>query len=284
MLSYTLIGNPLGHSMSPMIHDRLFALKGRDAQYSLTAIPTEELAEKQEFLRTLSGYNITIPHKMNIIPHLDELDETAKRYNSVNCVANRDGKAIGYNTDCEGFLRSVQNMPLDGRVLLIGCGGVGRMMATEAALHGASELVIMVLPADMPLAQALCDEIAPMAPATKVTIVQSGIEEASGDFDLLMNACPVGMFPKTNACPVSDELVGRCGHVFDVIYNPTETLLMKKAREMGKPAVGGAAMLVWQAVRAHEIWDGDTYTNEQVQEIIRELEETVNRDFPVQEG
>lgn len=284
MRSYTLIGNPLGHSMSPMIHDRLFALKGRDAQYSLTAIPTEELAEKQEFLRTLSGYNITIPHKMNIIPHLDELDETAKRYNSVNCVANRDGKAIGYNTDCEGFLRSVQNMPLDGRVLLIGCGGVGRMMAIEAALHGASELVIMVLPADMPLAQALCDEIAPMAPATKVTIVLSGSGDELGSFDLLMNACPVGMFPKTNACPVSDSLLQRCANVFDVIYNPTETLLMKKAREMGKPAVGGAAMLVWQAVRAHEIWDGDTYTNEQVQEIIRELEETVNRDFPVQEG
>ncbi len=284
MRSYTLIGNPLGHSMSPMIHDRLFALKGRDAEYTLTAIPTEKLADRIPSLRTLCGYNITIPHKVEIIPHLDELDETAQRYHSVNCVANRDGKSIGYNTDCEGFLRSVQDMPLDGRVLLIGCGGVGRMMAIEAALHGASELVIMVLPADMPLAQALRDEIAPMAPATKITIVLSGSGDELGSFDLLMNACPVGMYPKTNACPVSDALLQRCANVFDVIYNPTETLLMKKARALGKPAVGGAAMLVWQAVRAHEIWDGDTYTNEQVQEIIRELEETVNRDFPVQEG
>ena len=86
---------------------------------------------------------------------------------------------------------------------------------------------------------------------------------------------------KPDRCEKQLEL---CDHVFDVIYNPTETQLIRMAKAMGKPAVGGAAMLVWQAVRAHEIWDGDTYTNEEVQGIIRELEETVNRDFPVQEG
>lgn len=285
MRQYTLIGNPLGHSMSPMIHDRLFALKGREASYSLTAIPTEELEEKQAFLRGLSGYNITIPHKVDIIPFLDELDGTAKRYNSVNCVANHDGRATGFNTDCVGFLRSVQDMPLDGRVLLIGCGGVGRMMAIEAVLHGAAELVIMVLESDLTLAETLCGEIRALAPEENVKIVLTGSDKDGGlgHFDLLMNACPVGMYPKTNACPISDAQLALCDHVFDVIYNPTETQLIRRAKAMGKPAVGGAAMLVWQAVRAHEIWDGDTYTNEEVQGIIRELEETVNRDFPVQE-
>lgn len=285
MRHYTLIGNPLGHSMSPMIHERLFALRSREADYSLTALPAEELAEREPELRQLCGYNITIPHKMNIIPFLDELDETAKRYNSVNCVASHDGRATGYNTDCVGFLRSVQDMPLDGRVLLIGCGGVGRMMAIEAALHGAAELVLMVLPSDQPLAEALREEIAALAPETGVSVVLTGSDRggALGRFDLLMNACPVGMYPKTNACPISDEQLQLCDHVFDVIYNPTETQLIRKAKAMGKPAVGGAAMLVWQAVRAHEIWDGDTYTNEEVQGIIHELEETVNRDFPIQE-
>lgn len=285
MRQYTLIGNPLGHSMSPLIHDRLFALKDRAAEYSLTAIPTEELSEKITMLRELCGYNITIPHKVDIIPHLDELDETAKRYNSVNCVANRDGRSIGYNTDCEGFLRSVQDMPLNGRVLLIGCGGVGRMMAIEAALHGAAELVIMVLPSDVSLAEALIEEIHALVPDANVNIVLTGSDKdgALGSFDLLMNACPVGMYPKTGACPISDEQLRLCANIFDVIYNPTETRLIRKAKAMGKPAVGGAAMLVWQAVRAHEIWDGDVYTDEQVQGIIRELEETVNRDFPIQE-
>ncbi len=286
MHDYTLIGNPLGHSMSPMIHDRLFALRNREAAYSLIALPAEELAVREPELRKLSGYNITIPHKMNIIPFLDELDETAKRYNSVNCVANHDGRATGYNTDCVGFLRSVQEMPLDGRVLLIGCGGVGRMMAIEAALHGAKELVLMVLPSDQPLAEALREELAAAAPETAVSIELTGSDREGGlgHFDLLMNACPVGMYPKTNACPISEKQLELCDHVFDVIYNPTETQLIRRAKAMGKPAVGGAAMLVWQAVRAHEIWDGDTYTNEEVQGIIRELEETVNRDFPVQEG
>ncbi len=283
MRHYTLIGNPLGHSMSPMIHERLFALKHREADYTLTAIPSEELAQRAQELRALSGYNITIPHKMDIIPFLDELDETAKRYNSVNCVANRDGRSIGYNTDCEGFLRSVQGMPLNGRVLLIGCGGVGRMMAIEAALHGASELVLMVLPSDVPLAEKLITEIHALVPKANVRIVLTGSDAHGelGSFDLLMNACPVGMYPNTNACPFND--LRWCKNVFDVIYNPTETQLIRKAKALGKPAVGGAAMLVWQAVRAHEIWDGDTYTNEEVQGIIRELEETVNRDFPVQE-
>ncbi len=280
MHQYTLIGNPLGHSMSPMIHDRLFALRNRAAEYTLTAIPTEELAEKAPVLRELCGFNITIPHKVNIIPFLDELDETAKRYHSVNCVANRDGRAIGYNTDCEGFLRSVENLPLNGRVLLIGCGGVGRMMGIEAALHGAA-LTLGILEQDRPLAEKLCEEIAVLAPDCKVQIVLSS--ELTGGFDLILNACPVGMYPKTNACPVSDDVIAASGAAFDAIYNPTATQLIRKAKALGKPAVGGAAMLVWQAVRAHEIWDGDTYTNEEVQGIIRELEETVNRDFPVQE-
>lgn len=285
MQAYTLIGNPLGHSMSPFIHERLFALSGVEAQYSLTAIPSEALAARAGALRELCGYNITIPHKVDIIPHLDALDETAQRYHSVNCVANKDGSAVGYNTDCVGFLRSVEGMPLDGRVLLIGCGGVGRMMAIEAGLHGASELVLMVLPTDQQLAENLREELSAIAPETTVTIVLTGSDKdgALGNFDVLMNACPVGMYPKTSACPISEEQLALCGHVFDVIYNPTETMLIRRAKAMGKPAVGGAAMLVWQAVRAHEIWDNDTYTIEEVQSIIRELEETVNRDFPVQE-
>ncbi len=281
MRKYTLIGDPLGHSMSPMIHARLFELAGREAEYTLTPIHAEDLAGQAPGLRALQGFNITIPHKVDIIPLLDELDESAKRYNSVNCVANSDGRAIGYNTDCDGFLRSVADMPLNGRVLLIGCGGVGRMMGIEAARHGA-DLTVAVLEQDRPLAEKMCEEIGAMCPDARTQIVLTS--EICGSFDLLLNACPVGMYPKTNACPVSDAIIEACGSVFDVIYNPTETQLIRKAKAMGKPAAGGAAMLVWQAVRAHEIWDGDSYTLEQVQGIIRELEETINRDFPAQEG
>ena len=150
MEQYTLIGHPLGHSMSPFIHERLFAMAGREASYTLTDIAPEHLAGKEPYLRSLQGFNITIPHKMAIIPIVDELDESAKRYNSVNCVANQNGKLIGYNTDCDGFTMSVKEYPMDGKVLLIGCGGVGRMIATEALRHGAN-LTIGIIPQDKEL-------------------------------------------------------------------------------------------------------------------------------------
>ena len=147
MSKYALLGYPLGHTMSPPIHKRLFELDGKpDSEYEVCEIPPEKLAERSEYLNSLNGYNITIPYKVDIIKYLDGLDESAKRYNSVNCVVNRDGKNIGYNTDCSGFLRSLEagGAKLGGRVLQIGCGGVGRMMAIEAALHGA-ELTIVAI-------------------------------------------------------------------------------------------------------------------------------------------
>ena len=279
--SYTLIGYPLGHSMSPMIHERLFALKGRDACYDLTEIAPEELAEKAESLKAYKGFNITIPHKQSIIPFLDEIGESARRYQSVNCVVNDGGKLIGYNTDCDGFLRSVEKYPMDGRVLLIGCGGVGRMMAIEAARSGA-DLTIGIIPCDKERAALLTEEILAMKPDAKIrTVLTSTLDES---FDVILNASPVGMYPKTDACPVSDALIEKCSYVFDVIYNPVETLLMKKARAYGKTAIGGSAMLVLQAVKAHEIWNNDFYTDEQVAEIIAAMEKQISEQFPADGG
>ncbi len=273
---YTLIGCPLGHSMSPWIHARLFRLSGKTADYTLTEIPTPELAAKMPELRRMKGFNITIPHKVDIIPLLDALDETAERYQSVNCVRNADGKAVGYNTDCTGFLRSVEGMQLGGKVLLIGSGGVGRMMATEAVLHGAE---LTIVEKDIPRAEALAQELTRLGGSVRVR--EQAPEEP---FDLLMNASPVGMYPKTNACPVDEAVIRRSAAVFDVIYNPTETKLLQTAKRFGIPAVGGAAMLVWQAVRAHEIWDGDSYDPQDIAVIIRDMEQEVDRLFPAGEA
>lgn len=276
MKKFTLIGHPLGHSMSPMIHDGLFKLRDKNSPYDLTDIAPEELASKADFLRSLDGFNITIPHKVSIIPMLDEMGESAKRYNSVNCVENRDGRLIGYNTDCDGFLLSVKDMPLGGKVLMIGCGGVGRMIAVEAVRHGA-DLTIAHIPEAQAQADQLREEIIASYPDAQIRTVLT--RDISGCYDMLINASPVGMYPKTDACPVSDEIIENCGCVFDVIYNPVETLLVKKFRNQGKPAVGGAAMLVYQAVKAHEIWDGDLYSDDEVNSIIRAVEDEVRASF-----
>ena len=278
MNKYTLIGHPLGHSMSPMIHEGLFRLKGNDCPYDLTDIAPENLSSKADFLRSLSGFNITIPHKVAVIDLIDEMAESAERYNSVNCVSNQNGKLVGYNTDCDGFLLSVNslNMPLDKNVLLIGCGGVGRMIAVETVRHG-GKLTVAHIPEALEMAENLKSELMEKYPDTTVKTVN--MNEISGKFDMLINASPVGMYPKTENCPVSDEIISNCGCVFDVVYNPVETLLVKKFKEQGKPALGGTAMLVYQAVKAHEIWNNDFYTNDEVNSIIKAVEEKICSDF-----
>ena len=142
MSKFALIGHPLGHSMSPLIHEKLFALSGMtDAEYSLLDIDPADLPQKRELLGSLGGLNVTIPHKQAVIPLLDELGESAQRYNSVNCIKNDGGRLTGYNTDCDGFLRSAELLPLGGKVAILGCGGVGRMREVCGAFTGA----VMVL-------------------------------------------------------------------------------------------------------------------------------------------
>ncbi len=281
MENYTLIGHPLGHSMSPFIHERLFQMSGKKAQYTLTDIAPEHLTEKSDFLRGLQGFNITIPHKMAIIPFTDRLDDSAKRYHSVNCIANENGTLVGYNTDCDGFTMSVKDYPMDGKVLLIGCGGVGRMMATEALRSGA-DLTIGIIPQDRALVETFLTEARAAMPNAKVQArLTSEIHE---NFDVILNASPVGMFPKMDACPVPDELIEQASYFFDVIYNPTKTRLLQKAEQLGKVTKGGAAMLVLQAVRAHEIWYGGSFTDAQIDTIVRDMEAEINKQNAAAKG
>ena len=276
MQKYTLIGHPLGHSMSPFIHSELFRISNIQAEYDCTDIPDEKFSSSAVSLRQLCGYNITIPYKRNIIPFIDILDESAKRYSSVNCVHNTNGKSIGYNTDCDGFLRSVKSMPLSGKVMIIGCGGVGRMIAIEAAAHHA-DLTLAIIPEARAAADTLCDEIHSLYSDSQIKIID--INNVIDTYDLIINASPVGMYPKTNACPVSREVIQKCSSVFDVVYNPVETMLVKTARELGKPASGGTAMLVYQAVRAHEIWHDAHYSDDQINAIIEKTNKIIAGDF-----
>ncbi|MBP0957402.1 MAG: shikimate dehydrogenase [Oscillospiraceae bacterium] len=271
MKHYGLLGFPLKHTMSPPIHQRLFELEGvSDFDYTLKEYSPEELEGKISDVLALDGFNITIPHKVEIIKYIDELADSAKRYNSVNCVAHKDGKYIGYNTDCDGFLRSLEaaGAGLDGKVLQCGCGGVGRMIAIEAVRHGA-ELTVSVPEGfedtvepvkEYAIANGFSDDIKVVHPS-----------EISGKFDLLINASPVGMFPKVENCPVSEDVIKNCGFVFDVIYNPERTKLMQTAENFGIKTCGGMAMLVWQAVVAHEIWSGAKYNDSDIAKLIADM-------------
>lgn len=281
MRRFGLIGHPLGHSLSPQIHTRLFELSGEAVEYNLYDIAPEDLKGKFDFLAELDGFNITIPHKVDIIEYCDRLSEGAERYRSVNCLKNGAEK-VGYNTDVLGFTKSIEQLgaSLCSKVLLIGCGGVGRMMAIETALEG-GDLTVAALKSDLPLAENVEKEIRTRKPDAKFKIAVIGekglcrADLSDENFDLLINACPMGMFPKVDRMPCLPEVLDNVKYVFDAIYNPKDTLLAKTAREKGAKAMTGMTMLVLQAVAAHEIWDNAHYNKEDIDKLISDMEALV---------
>lgn len=276
---YAVIGHPIGHTMSPFIHKRLFELAGRDADYIKADIAPEELEERySSFLRGLDGYNITIPHKQGIIPMLDSLDDKAAMYGSVNTVSNLSGKAVGYTTDGDGFIKALEaaEIKLDGRIMILGCGGAARTIAYEIALRG-KPFEFAVRRESVGKAGLLCLDITRKLPETQVSF--GLIDQIIGTVDVLINATPVGMYPNVNEQPIHNCAIGRCGAVFDAVYNPFETALVKRAKANGSKAVGGMSMLVWQAVAAHEIWDGSTYEKEEIDRLCIDAAEEMKRIF-----
>ena len=274
---FAVIGHPIGHTMSPFIHKRLFELSGMGGDYSVYDIAPEELASKYSELRTLDGYNITIPHKQAIIPLIDKLDNKAQLYGSVNTVKNGE-IAEGYTTDPDGFLMALKaaKIPLEKSVVILGCGGVARTFAYEAALAGCNT-VIAVRPDDLPVAASLAGEL--KTKIYKAYVSTSLISRLKGDFDLLINATPLGMYPNVDNMAPTPELLARCANVFDAVYNPLETKLIKMARANGSKTLGGMSMLVWQAVRAHEIWDNVSYKEDDIAQLVEDSAEEVTKLF-----
>lgn len=274
---YAVIGHPIGHTMSPFIHKRLFSLAGIDAEYNVYDVPPEELKETfDKELSKLNGFNITIPHKQAIIPFLNYLDPKAKLYGSVNTFFNDNGTFRGYTTDPDGFLMALKSagIPFEGRTVILGCGGVARTMAYEALL-AKNDLTLAVRPDDLTMANDLKKELDALD-GDNVKVCE--ISDLQGDIDVLINATPVGMFPHDENCPVSDEVIKNSKSVFDAIYNPLETKLIKKAKQNGALAVGGMSMLVWQAVVAQTKWNDVAFDKNDIDNLCLDcLEELKNR-------
>lgn len=274
---YGLIGYPLGHSLSPQIHKRLFELDGAEADYEMMEIPPENLREHFDRLKALDGFNITIPHKINILGMCNGLSETAQRYGSVNTVKIEDGYVMGYNTDAFGLLNSVAHMGANDSkdVCLLGCGGVGRMAAIEAACL-APKLTIAVREEDIPVAERLKQQIdTELKEVANCEVKVIRLSEVQGGYDLVVNATPVGMHPNVDASPLKKEQLQGVRFLFDAVYNPSETLLARYAREMGIKAQTGMSMLVLQAVGAHKVWNDAQYDQADIDQLIADMEKLV---------
>lgn len=276
--TYAVIGHPIAHTMSPFIHARLFSLNGKQAGYGVRDIPPQELEKRMDELRSLRGFNITIPHKQSIIPLLDGLDQKSVFYNSVNTVQNRNGRLTGFTTDGTGFCKALEagGAKLTGRTVVLGAGGAGRVMAFEAALRGGT-VTVAVRRHGLEAAQKLCSDIQSKVKGAKADFCL--LEEIHGKTDLLANATPVGMYPHTEACPVSEEIIRNASCVFDAVYNPNETLLLKTARKNGVRTIGGISMLVWQAAAAQEIWYGAKFRKEDIEALCADAVFEMKKEF-----
>lgn len=266
MKNFGLIGYPLGHSMSPVIHKELFKINGIDADYNLKEISPDVLSQGIGELKKLDGFNVTIPHKTGIIPFLDKLSDRSELFGAVNTVAVKDGILTGYNTDCFGFLRALEmaGIKLGGNVLLCGSGGVSRMFAFEAVLAD-SNLTVAVRDEDIDAANQIKKEI---EQRLNKNIAVTTLDNVDGEYDVLINGTPVGMYPNVDACVLPKDKIAKCKAVFDAVYNPLETRLIKYAKECKAKYSNGLPMLVLQAAVAQEIWFDVKFTMEQISSVI----------------
>ncbi len=286
-LNFCVIGHPIGHTMSPFINKRLFALRKENADYGVMDIPPETLAEQMAVLRTKRGFNVTIPHKQRIIPFLTRLDESARRFGSVNTVCvEEDGTLTGHTTDGPGCLMALRGRGIrpEGRLLLLGAGGAARAVAFALCEEASFlQLTIACRRQSAQKAESLCREIQAyrMSLQKEGTATPAILEELDGqtEYDLLLNCTSVGMYPNDGASPVPDRVIARCHAVFDAVYNPHTTRLLQLAEGRGIPTVHGMDMLVWQAAVAHKYWFGHTFTPDEINGVIEAAVEEMARRF-----
>lgn len=255
MKKYALTGYPLGHSLSPLIHRMIMEQAGIDGVYSLIPVAPGQLAEAVDgVLGGLDGFNVTIPYKVEMLPFLTRIEGHAALFGAVNTVQRETDGLHGYNTDNYGFLTAMERagLPLQGDVLLCGAGGVARMIAFECAAAGCN-LTIAVRHGGEERAEKLASELQEKLGKSAVVCL---LDETDKPYHLIVNGTPVGMSPQAEAMPLPEQTVRKAGAVFDTIYNPRKTKLVQTAGHYGIPCAGGMEMLVCQALKAQEIWNG----------------------------
>ena len=269
---FYLIGSPLGHSISPFIHRELARKKGIDIQYDLLETDVTKLEATVELLRSSDGFNVTIPHKTNIIPYLFHVDGVAGQIGAVNTVQCAGGKMYGFNTDAPGFLKAlnIAGMSLSGDVLLCGTGGVSLMMAYESLSNGCS-VTVASRNRNSEKARAFAAHLKSIF-GSRSQIHTCGYDEIDGRYDILLNGTPCGMFPRCDEMPVPESVVLNCRQVFDTIYNPLRTRLCRFASENNIPACNGLSMLVNQAASAQEIWFDTVFTDGELMSVYKSAE------------
>ncbi|MFC1847233.1 shikimate dehydrogenase [Chloroflexota bacterium] len=257
-----LIGDPIEHSMSPVMHNAAFKEIGIDFLYAPFRVKKEELGKAIDGMRALNitGLNVTIPHKVAVIEFLDKIDPLAEKIGAVNTIVNKDGVLTGYNTDGAGFLQTLLERgiePEGKNVVMIGAGGASRSISFTLADRDA-HLTILNRLEEFDWAEELAGKVSQIftREVKALELNRKNLARVLGGAEILVNATSVGMSPNISETPVISDLLRPGLVVFDIIYNPIKTRLVNEAEAAGAKAINGVDMLVWQGAIAFEKWTG----------------------------
>ncbi len=250
-----LIGDPVAHSVSPAMHNAAFQTLGLNYSYLAFRVSVAGLRDAIAGLRGLGlrGANVTIPHKTAVIPLLDEVDAKARRIGAVNTIVNVGGRLVGYNTDGLGFLTALKNHGFDPKgqkAVVLGAGGAARAVVFALRDAGAS---VSIINRTFASAQELAAETGTAA----FEMTEAGFNTALAGPSLAVNTTSVGMSPDDGSPPLPAHLLYPGLTVFDTVYRPRQTRLLKEAAAAGCRIIGGLEMLVEQGALAFELWTGE---------------------------
>ena len=252
--TYAVIGDPIDHSLSPAIHNAAFGFLRMDCTYIAYRIPKGELVQGVGALKKIqvAGFNVTIPHKVDMVKLLDEADDNCKTIGATNTVVNENGFLKGYNTDMDGFLDPIKKRKIeckDSDVLLVGAGGAARAIVAGFAKEKARKVTI----ANRTKQRA--EELIKFANNLGLESDYSDLTNAgdiAGKYKFVVNATSVGL--KGNMSPISTRAITKDSIVYDIVYMPVETELIEQSKKQGATIIYGWEMLLGQAMRSFEIW------------------------------
>lgn len=265
-----VIGHPIEHSFSPPMHNNAYKLMNMDYKYVPFHVQPENIEHVITAAKTLNiqGLNVTIPYKTEIIPYLDQIDETARKINAVNTISFKDGIAKGYNTDGMGAIKSIKEYTSlkDKNVLVIGAGGASKAITFTLINEDINTLTIANRSKDN--ANKLISNLRNQTNFMNISYQNiKDTNEIISEMDIIINTTPIGMYPNHNVePPIEVNKIVAEQTVMDIIYNPLETELLKQAKLRGAQTIPGTKMLINQGITAFEIFTGKTPSYESFEE------------------
>ncbi|MBY6915095.1 shikimate dehydrogenase [Clostridium botulinum] len=264
---YGVLGEKLSHSISPMIHNKIFSLLDIKGAYKIFEVEREDLKKFADSLRVLKikGCNVTIPYKEDIMKYLDEISPEAKKIRAINTILLKNNKLYGFNSDYYGFNSILirNNIEVNDKVaMVLGTGGASKAAVTLLLDRGSKKIYLV----SRSKKSISLDEDKRIEYKT-----YNNINDIKGD--ILINATPVGMYPNVDFKPVNEKIIDNFDILIDLIYNPRETQFLQNGKILNKKVCGGLEMLVGQAIKSSEIWHDISIDNDIQEELYSYIDE-----------